>query len=236
MKVKKEMASISGGKDSIAMALRLWELGYTFTIVSVFTEFEFPAIKQQVYKLIDLTGLPYIILETPKGTWDKWFYGKITKGKLKGQIRGVRFALNKKLPNCWYKREAKDKLFKEINRKFDIIYVGIRYDERSRARKKSKFKYPLVEWKWTKKEVKKYLKEKGFWIKEYDIFPHTGCFLCPYQTKKAWLNLKTYYPELFRIALKYHYDNLKLIGLPIIPDGIKTQSSLSIFEEVKEDG
>ena len=75
MVAQKAMASVSGGKDSIAMALRLWELGCKFTIVSVFTEFEFPAIKQQVYKLVNLTDLPHIILETPKGTWDRWFYG-----------------------------------------------------------------------------------------------------------------------------------------------------------------
>ena len=223
----KIMASVSGGKDSIAMALRLWELGYKFTIVSVFTEFEFPRIKQQVFKLIDLTGLSHIILETPKGTWDKWFYGKITRGKLKGHVRGVRFVLNKRLPNCWYKREAKDKLLRKINREFDIIYIGIKYDERNRVRKKPKFKYPLVEWKWTKKDVEKYLKEKGFWIKEYELFPHTGCFLCPYQTKRAWLNLKTHYPELFKIALKYHQDNLKLVGIPIIPNSVDGQEVLN---------
>ncbi|RLE45210.1 hypothetical protein DRJ16_00090 [Candidatus Woesearchaeota archaeon] len=221
----KAMASVSGGKDSIAMALKLWETNHRFTIVSVFTEFEFPAIKHQVYKLIKLTNLPYKILETPKGTWNKWFYGKITKGKLKGQTRGVRFVANKKLPNCWYRREAKTKLLKRINEQFDIIYVGIRYDEKDRIRKKPKFKYPLVEWKWTKKDVKKYLKEKGFWIKEYGLFPHTGCFLCPYQTKKAWLTLKTHYPELFKIALRYHYENMKLVGLPIIPNGIELQKA-----------
>ncbi|MCD6590886.1 MAG: phosphoadenosine phosphosulfate reductase family protein, partial [Candidatus Aenigmarchaeota archaeon] len=186
----KVMASVSGGKDSVAMALRLWELGYKFTIVSVFTEFEFPAIKQQVYKLVKLTCLPHIILETPRGTWDKWFYGKITKGKLKGQVRGVRFILNKSLPNCWYRREAKEKLLRKVNERFDIVYVGIRYDERNRAKEKPKFKYPLIEWKWTERDVKRYLKEKCFWIREYDLFPHTGCFLCPYQTKKAWLVLK----------------------------------------------
>ena len=98
------------------------------------------------------------------------------------------------------------------------------------VRKKLKFKYPLVEWKWTKEDVKRYLKEKGFWIKEYDLFPHTGCFLCPYQTKKAWLVLKTHYPELFKIALRYHYDNLRLIGLPIIPNGIESQKAFEGLE------
>ena len=216
----KAMASVSGGKDSIAMALRMWEMGYKFTIVSVFTEFEFPAIKQQVYRLIETTGLPHIVLEVEKGTWDRWFYGKISKGKLKGEVRGVRFVLNKSLPYCWYKREAKDKLFRKINKQFDIIYIGIRYDERKRIRNNPKFRYPLVEWKWVKDDVEKYLKEKGFWIREYDLFPHTGCFLCPYQTKKAWLNLKTHYPELFKIALKYHLDNLRLIGLPLIREEV----------------
>jgi len=38
--------------------------------------------------------------------------------------------------------------------------------------------------------------------------------------------LKTHYPELFKIALKYHYDNLKLVGLPIIPNGIESQKTL----------
>ncbi len=233
----KLMASVSGGKDSIAMVLRLWELGYKITIVSVFTEFEFPAIKEQVYKLIDLTNLPHIILETPKGTWDKWFYGKIKKGKLKSQVRGVRFVLNKNLPYCWYKREAKDKVLREINKKFDKIFVGIRYDEKRRIRKRSKFEYPLVEWKWTKEDVKNYLRKKAFWIKEYYLFPHTGCFLCPFQTKKAWLALKTHYPELFEIALKYHYDNLKLVGIPIIPNGIEKQSEIKkAFEGVENKG
>jgi len=66
------------------------------------------------------------------------------------------------------------------------------------------------------------------WIKEYELFPHTGCFLCPYQTKKAWLILKTHYPELFKIALKYHHDNLRLVGIPIIPDGIEEQKPLRV--------
>lgn len=214
------LASVSGGKDSIAMALRLWELGYRFTIVSIFTEFEFPAIRQQVYKLINLTKLPHMIFETPKGTWDKWFYGKITRGKLKGQVRGVRFVLNKSLPYCWYKREAKDKIFRQVNKQFDVICVGIRYDEQKRIRNNPKIRYPLVEWKWTKREVEEYLKQKGFWIKEYDLFPHTGCFLCPYQMIKSWLNLKKHYPKLFNVALKYHEDNLILIGIPLIPQKV----------------
>jgi len=79
------------------------------------------------------------------------------------------------------------------------------------------------------KVEKEYLKEKGFWIKEYELFPHTGCFLCPYQTKKAWLILKTHYPELFKIALKYHCDNLKLVGLPIMPNEIPFQKALGEF-------
>jgi len=224
----KIMASVSGGKDSVAMALRLWELGYEFTIVSVFTEFEFPAVKRQVYRLVETTGLPHIILETPKGTWDKWFYGRITKGKLKGCVRGVRFVQNKSLPNCWYRREAKERLLRKVNERFDLICVGIRYDERSRMKKSPNFKYPLVVWRWDKKKVSRYLKEKGFWIKEYELFPHTGCFLCPYQTKKSWLVLKTHYPELFKIALKYHHDNLRLVGIPIIPDGIEEQKPLRV--------
>lgn len=210
-------AFVSGGKDSIAMALRLWKLDYKFTIVSIFTEFEFPAVKEQVYKLSKLTNLPSIILETPRGTWDKWFYGKITRGKAKGEIRGARFALTKRKPFCWYKREAKDKFFKKINKNFDLAYIGITADEKRRIRDNPKFVYPLTEWNWGESEIKDYLKEKGFWIKEYELFPHTGCFLCPYQSKKAWINLKLHYPELFKIAYKYHLDNLKLVGIPIIP-------------------
>ena len=222
-------ATVSGGKDSIAMSLRLWELGYKFTILSVFTEFEFPAIKQQVYKLIEVTKLPHIILKVPEGTWDKWFYGKIKRGKLKGEVRGVRFVLNKKRPYCWYKREAKEKFFYQYEPTFDKIFVGIRYDEQKRAKNNAKYEYPLITWKWTKKHVEKYLKQKNWWIKEYELFPHTGCYLCPYQTEKTWQKLKIHYPNLYNIALKYHLDNLKLIGIPIIPPKVLNQASLDVF-------
>jgi len=222
----KTVALVSGGKDSTAMALRLWELKHKFTIVSVFTEFEFPAVKQQVYKLIKLTNLPYKIYKVEKGTWNKWFYGKIKRGKLKGKVRGMRI-LNKGLPFCWYKREAKYKIFKKLNQQYDLLYIGIKYDEKHRAKNNPKFKYPLIEWKWTQKEVTAYLKQKDFWIREYDLFPHTGCFLCPYQSEKAWLKLKTNYPKLFKTAMKYHLDNLKLTGVPLIPDSVVNQEPIS---------
>ena len=68
-------------------------------------------------------GRKITILHT-KTTFDKWFYGKVTRGKAKGQVRGYPLFY---WP-CWWSREAKFKMLEPVC-KGHIRYIGIAADE-----------------------------------------------------------------------------------------------------------
>ena len=87
----KHIVCFSGGKDSAAMLLRMIEMGMPVDLVLFAdTGMEFP----QLYKYVDrmeeyVTSLG-IEFQTvaPEKTWDDWFFGEVTRGKMKGKQRG----------------------------------------------------------------------------------------------------------------------------------------------------
>jgi len=208
--MKKHIISFSGGKDSTAMLIRMVELGMTIDeVVFADTKLEFPEMYVYIKKVERYIGRKITVLK--EGDWDKWFYGKSTRGKTKGQMRG--FPLGGCLP-CWHSREAK---FKPLN-KFcngNIRYLGYALDENSNVRKQKiaqyrfnggkdkDYIYPLVDWRWTEKDCADYLKDKNLHNPLYGRFTRTGCYLCPKQGKKSLFVLFKHYPDLWAKLLRY---------------------------------
>jgi len=86
------------------------------------------------------------------------------------------------------------------------MIIGIDVGESHRARKKGykQNNFPLVEMGINRNECKKIIRKAGL-----DIPQKSGCFICPYQRKRQWIELKKYYPELWKIACNLEEQSIK---------------------------
>jgi 3'-phosphoadenosine 5'-phosphosulfate sulfotransferase (PAPS reductase)/FAD synthetase len=211
------MVSFSGGKDSTAMLLRMLELGEQIDeIVFADTGFEYPELYEYIKKIEEIIGRKITILNSDQKLWDKWFYGKVTRGQYKDKQRGFPFVVNP----CWYMRESKLIPLTNKQKEFDSICVGIAYDEQNRVGKDKRIRYPLIEWKWTEQDCVNYLNKKGLLNPLYLNVARLGCWHCPYQNKSCLYVLWKNYSDLWTKLKKYEADsphgfkpNLKLIDL-----------------------
>lgn len=196
------IVSFSGGKDSTAMLLRMIELNYPIDrIVFADTKYEFPGMIEYIKKIEDYINMPIEILRTEQN-FEDWFYGKWTRGKKEGQIRGF----PKVLEPCYWSRESK---FKELNKigKGNYNYIGIAVDEPKRIREKDGYIYPLVDWGWTEEKCLEYLKEKDLLNPLYEKFSRLGCWWCPKQSIKSLRVLYNDYPKLWEQLKKWDKDS-----------------------------
>ena len=192
-----EIISFSGGKDSTAMLLRMLELNYKIdSIVFADTGFEFPEIYDHIKNTERVIGRKITIIRTSED-WHKWFYGKITRGKRKGQQRGMPL----KFFPCWWSREAKFKILEKYCKGHNR-YIGIAADEPRRIKEKPGYIYPLNEWGWTEDKCLSYIQKKGLYCKIHLRFKRSGCWWCPKQSKESIETLKEFYPGLYAEMLK----------------------------------
>ena len=188
----KHIISLSGGKDSTAMALYLNEnepRDYVFVCTP--TGNELPYMVNHWNKLEHLLGKPLQRLYTPE---------KLT---LEGLIQK-----HQMIPNFWarfctviLKVEPMLDLF--LKEKC-ISYVGLRADEESRKGiygTKAEQRFPLRKMGWTVTDVWNYLDEKGITIPE-----RTDCALCFHQRLGEWLNLLEKFPELYEVGERIEHD------------------------------
>ncbi len=81
--------------------------------------------------------------------------------------------------------------------------------------------YPLVEQKISRPELKELIISKG-----YELPIKSGCYFCPYTTKKGWLDLKEKYPNLYKNVLKLEKNSR--MKLPLI--NLKGKDSQNLLE------
>jgi 3'-phosphoadenosine 5'-phosphosulfate sulfotransferase (PAPS reductase)/FAD synthetase len=192
---------LSGGQDSSTMTLKLLELGYPLDyIIFSDTGLEF----KEMYEYIDKLDLFFqrkygkkIIRLKPKKDFEHWTFGEVTRGEEEGKIRGTPKVL---LP-CFWRRESKvvpfEKWLKENNIGDHIKYIGYTFTELERAKGIEGLGViaPLIEWKWTEKDVQKYLKDNMMENKLYQHFSRTGCSVCPKQSLNSKYMLYKHYPK-----------------------------------------
>lgn len=219
---KKVYVSFSGGKDSTAMLLRLIELGEQIDeIVFADTGFEFPELYAYIDKIESHIGRKIIRLKPQDKLWEKWFYGEVSRGANKGNIRGFPlFAYP-----CWYSRESKVLPLQKHMVDAKIIYVGIAKDEQQRCSDDDFIKYPLVEWGWTEKDCADYLNSKGLMNPLYKNYNRLGCFFCQKQSISSLYALWKTNKELWNKAKWWDEESRKISG-----HGIK-EAPLIEYEE-----
>lgn len=215
------IASVSFGKDSLAMLLMLLEKNYNLDEVIFYdTGMEFQAIyttRDIVKEMLEEKNIKYTELKPEKPflytMLDKEVRkrdGTIQKGY--GLCGGI----------CRWGTTAKNKsIEKYLKKQYGQEYkefIGIAYDETARIEKeRNEHKMlPLVDWKMTEKDCLEYCYKKGFEWKEnctlgsvrlYDLLDRVSCWCCANKNKKELENMRLYLPKYY---LKY-IDLLKKI-------------------------
>ena len=201
--------SLSGGRDSSYLLLRMIELGMPIdAVISADTGMEFPEMYDHLAKLDDYLyrerGIHITTLRHPKGF--EWLMFDEPKQKPSALERRARLGIppyGNGWPGIrvrWCTGQLKTHLItKEVNRlkaeKHALHYVGIAADEAWRCKGEQ---YPLVEWGVTEAEALQGCYDRGFDFGGlYQIYHRCSCWCCPFQRIDELRKLRRYHPELW---------------------------------------
>lgn len=210
----KYIASVSFGKDSLAMLLMLIDKGYKLDEVVFYdTGMEFQAIydiRDRVKIMLETINIKYTELKPRIPFKDKMLNIEVKKrdgttqsgyGVCGGKCRWGTSDKNNIIKKYLKKQYGKD--YRE--------YIGIASDETKRIEKeRTKYKLlPLVDWDMTEKDCLNYCYEKGFYWEEnkirlYDILDRVSCWCCGNKNKSELDNMLEYLP-------KYYLKRIKLL-------------------------
>lgn len=203
----KHIASVSFGKDSLAMLLRLIEENKPLDEVVFYdTGMEFQAIyniRDKVKTLLESKGIKYTELK-PKNAMEFDMFEKCIKcrnGKCKngyGWCGGI----------CRWGTTFKIQTMNNYTKKYrnDLVeYIGIAYDEPKRLAKERKGnkQFPLAEWKMTEKDCLEYCYMRGYFWQEdnvelYNILDRVSCWCCANKNLKELKNYYLYLPKYWQ--------------------------------------
>ena len=193
------IVSLSGGKDSTAMLLRMLEEKMPVDIILFCdTGLEFDAMYKHIDKLGKYINQPITRLKAPY-PFEYYFYEYSPPRRnptLEGR-NGFSWAGPR---NRWCTSVLKTRVInaylRELSKKYTLIqYVGIASDEKHRIRE---LNYPLIEWNMTEADCLAYCKARGFdWDGLYDIFTRVSCWCCPLQSLDELRKLRKHFPELW---------------------------------------
>ena len=232
----KYIATISGGKDSVAMCDLLLKNGYPVDyIVFNDTLLELPMMYKYIQKLKEYFLSRYgkeIIVTKPLKTFEEMVFGIIKqKGADKfGWIRGLPSPM---LGFCEWRRESKiypfDRFLKEKNIENYKTYIGFTLDESKRKSDDINLIYPLIDdFKFTERNCQEYLMNQDMENPLYRYFSRTGCGGCPAQSDRAffevWKNFKDYWEFMKYIENRLNFyieDGYKVVN-PFWFDGKRT--------------
>ncbi|RLG32860.1 3'-phosphoadenosine 5'-phosphosulfate sulfotransferase (PAPS reductase)/FAD synthetase [Methanosarcinales archaeon] len=199
------VASLSGGKDSVAMLLLIHKKKMPLDkIVFMDTGVEF----DETYKTIEDVNKWAIKsfgfgVTTIKPKHDFIYY--ITKYRRK---KGPHIGQPYIFPNPrsrWCSNNLKIQPFKRFmkaylkrnNKEAYMTYIGYAVNETRRIKNKKQNEiYPLVTYNISEKEALEMCYQAGFdFYGLYKKFKRSSCWLCPFQREKDLITLKKYYPE-----------------------------------------
>lgn len=206
----KYIASVSFGKDSLAMLLRLLEEKYPLDEVVYFDiGVEFDSIRanaERITPILTARGIQMTVLK-PK---DEFLYTMTEKPvkKRNGTCqKGYKWCGG----NCRWGTTLKLDAIAENNKKYGdeaiVEYVGVAADERhriNRQRNGNRVKiYPLVEWDMSEKDCLDYCYYHGWHWNEngyelYDLLDRLSCWCCRNKNLQELRNIYHYLPEVWQ--------------------------------------
>ena len=190
----RHILSISGGKDSTALAIYMKDRQADMEYVFCDTKKELKETYEYLDKVEAYLGQPIVRLSDDRG-FDHWLevYGRYLPSP---RMR-------------WCTRQLKIRPFeKYVGQDAVISYVGIRADEDREGYISTNSNitpcYPFKEDGITKPDVIRILEESGLGLPEYyEWRTRSGCYFCFFQRKSEWLGLKEQHPDLFEKAKAY---------------------------------
>ncbi|CAN8141147.1 Phosphoadenosine phosphosulphate reductase domain-containing protein [uncultured Thiomicrorhabdus sp.] len=253
------IAKWSGGKDSTYVVDELLRRGEPLDeVIFCDTGFEFPEMydyieKCKAYWEAKYPELKITLLNWGKGReiWDNHSQGKISSGKLKGQVRGWPREAGMGWCTTYLKIMPTDKYIKANYADSEVFYyIGIAFDEPKRVPVDWKnMIYPMVTWQVTEAQATEILKERGLHNPLYNHFSRTGCWLCPKQGTKSLAKLHEHYPDLWQELedMDKQYKELNAVngfiavGLDAVSIEVKSTSrmsseQLSMFDDEQPTG
>ena len=214
----RHIVSVSGGKDSAALALYLWDKYPDVQMEYVFSDTgcELPETYQYLERLGAILGQPIVHINAldligvakkpgrnPFDIWLKEVYG--------GFLPSPRAR--------WCTRVLKIKPFeKYIGDDRAISYIGIRGDEDREGYQAKKPPviseqpnivpcYPFKDDRLGLADIKLILEESGLGLPSYyEWRSRSGCYFCFYQQIGEWQGLKERHPDWFEMAKTYEVD------------------------------
>ena len=190
----RHILSLSGGKDSTALAIYLRDRIPDMEYVFCDTKKELPETYEYLDKIEAYLGKKIVRLCDDRG-FDHWLK-----------------VFNQYLPSSrmrWCTKLLKIKPFEKYVGDDEILmYVGIRADEDRTAYISTKpnirAMYPFKEDGVRKEDVYRILEQSGIGLpKYYDWRTRSGCFFCFFQRKHEWAGLLENHPGLFHEAKQY---------------------------------
>lgn len=171
----RHIVGLSGGKDSVAMALRLAEVEpRPYEYICNATGNELPEMVEHWKRLEDMLGAPITPVRHTQNLIDTCR----TEGILPNVFRRWCTRILKIEPTIAFFESLPDD---------SVLYVGLRADEELRRGLYGEdilVDFPMRRWQWNLEQVVGYLIQKGVCIPE-----RTDCGLCPYQRLGEWRTL-----------------------------------------------
>lgn len=189
----RHILSISGGKDSAALAVYMMENYNIPDLEYVFMDTEQELVETYEYleKLEGALGCEIVRLK-PERSFDE--YVKLHNGYLPSAQQR------------WCTINMKIKPFEAfVGDDHVYSYIGIRGDENRDGYISSKGNvepvYPFIDDSITKRDVFRILEESGLGIPDYYKWrTRSGCYFCFFQRQVEWVGLSENHPELFEKA------------------------------------
>lgn len=195
----RHILSLSGGKDSAALAIymrdRVPQMEYIFHDAGK----ELPETYEYLARLEAHLGKP-VHRTSPPNNFDHWFkvYGEIIPSNHRR----------------WCTRQLKLQPFEQYIGDDEVInYIGIRADEKRvgyiSTKPNIKAVFPFRDDGLVYDDIVRILTEAGVGMPKYTNWgrSRSGCFFCFYQQKIEWVRLKETYPELYEQAKAYEKPN-----------------------------
>ena len=208
--------SLSGGKDSTAMLLKMLERGENIVDIVFFdTGWEYEQMHGHLDQLEAFIGRKITRL-TPRVPFAFWFSEHKVFHR-NGDLH--RIGLGWPSPSRrWCTKEKIRAIHTYCNaltwQGYDVPIVqciGFAADELARSEEhyaKNKlayqdFRYPLIEYGMTEADCLAYCKKRGFhWGGLYNVFSRVSCFCCPLQSEQNLEDTRNIFPDLWRKMLE----------------------------------
>ena len=191
----RHILSLSGGKDSAALAIYLRGKVHEMEYVFWDTNKELPDTYEYLERIEDYLGCRVVRFKANLG-FDHWY-----------DVYGGMIPSNHRR---WCTKMLKLKPFEEyVGNDVVTNYVGLRADENRTGYISHKPNitpvYPFQEDGLNLADIHEILRASGVGLPPYHSWgrSRSGCFFCFYQQKIEWVRLKERYPDLYETAKEY---------------------------------